>query len=104
MIPADDERISTALGFAMKAGKVRSGEFAAEKTLKSGRAALAVIDKCCSEQTKKHWQQMCNNAGVPLVEAEEPGRAIGRDAHKVACVLDNGFAEMILRSLKKNEL
>lgn len=99
-----DERLLAALGFAMKAGKVRSGEFAAQKALKSGRAALAVIDKDCSEQTKKHWSQMCINAGVPLIEAEGPGRAIGKDSHMVACVLDNGFAEMILRCRQKNEL
>ena len=87
----------------MKAGKVRSGEFAASKALKSGRAALAVIDVLASEQTKKHWNEMCSNAGVPLMEVSEPGRAIGREAHMVACVTDKGFAEMMLRSRKENE-
>ena len=103
MSTAEDERIASALGFAMKAGKVRSGEFAASKALKSGRAALAVIDRLASEQTKKHWSDMCLSAGVPLMEVSEPGRAIGREAHMVACVMDKGFAEMMLRSRKENE-
>lgn len=97
MNPAGDKLFS-ALGFAKKAGKVKSGEFAAEQTLKSGKARIVLVDALASEKTRDRWSQMCENAGVPLVFAEEVGRAIGREAHMVACVTDIGFAQMILRS------
>ncbi|MBR3383448.1 MAG: ribosomal L7Ae/L30e/S12e/Gadd45 family protein [Clostridia bacterium] len=95
-----NEKLRSALGFAMKAGKVKSGEVAAEAALRGGKAKIAVIDASSSERAKKHWSDMCNNAGVPLVEAEEPGRAIGRAAHMIACITDNGFAQMVLRSIE----
>lgn len=97
MITAQD-KLRTALGFAQKAGRVRSGELAAQKELKAGRAKAVVLDASASENAKKHWREMCETAGVPLLFAENVGRAIGREAHIVACVTDNGFAEMLLRS------
>ena len=93
-------KLSSALGFAMKAGKVRSGEVAAEAALKSSKAVVAVIDEGASERTKKHWSDMCECAGIPLVEAEELGRSIGRGAHMVACITDKAFAQMVLRSIE----
>lgn len=98
------DRIRIYLGFAMKAGRIKSGELAAEKALKTGRAELAVVDSAASEQTKKHWTAMCNNAEVPIVFTEDVGRAIGREAHMVACVTDKGFAQMILRSREEKQL
>lgn len=98
-----NEKLRSALGFARKAGKVASGEFAAGKALKSGRAKLAVIDESASDNAKKHWMDITGSAGVPLVFAEDVGGAIGRDAHMVACITDSGFAEMILKSRIRTE-
>ena len=91
-------RMHSALGLAMKAGKVRSGELAAEKALKSGKAALVAIDSTASASTQKRWADACAYAGVRIITADEVGSAIGRDAHMVACIVDNGFAQMILRA------
>ncbi|MCR5808059.1 MAG: ribosomal L7Ae/L30e/S12e/Gadd45 family protein [Clostridiales bacterium] len=104
MTEAGNEKLRSALGFAMKAGRLKSGELAAEKALKSGNAYLAAVDGAASEQTKKHWSDMCNNAGVPIVFVEDVGRAIGREAHMVACITDKGFAQMILRSREEKQL
>ncbi|MBQ1818333.1 MAG: ribosomal L7Ae/L30e/S12e/Gadd45 family protein [Clostridia bacterium] len=93
-----EAKLISGLGFAQKAGKVRSGEFAAAKAVKSGAARAVVLDGAASENTKKRWRETCENAGIPLLFAENVGRAIGREAHIVACVTDNGFAEMLLRS------
>ncbi len=98
-----DDRLRSALGFAMKAGRVRSGDLAAEKTLKSGRARLAIVDANASEATLARWTAMCRTAGVPLIRATDMGMAIGREAHMVACVTDDGFANMIMRSYKDIE-
>ncbi|MBO6060671.1 MAG: ribosomal L7Ae/L30e/S12e/Gadd45 family protein [Clostridia bacterium] len=93
-----NEKLRTALGFAQKAGKLRSGEFAVTKELKAGRALVVVLDECASENARGQWSRACEAAGVPLLYAENVGRAIGREAHIVACVTDTGFAEMLLRS------
>ena len=101
MSNADPElRLLSALGLAMKAGKVRSGELAAEKALKSGKAALAVLDSGASASTQKRWADACAYAGVPLITVGGVGRAIGREAHMIACIADIGFAQMILRAHK----
>ena len=92
-----DERVLTALGFARKAGKVSSGELSAEKAIKSGKAKAVVLDEAVSEKSRAHWEDMCKYAGVPLIMAENVGRAIGREAHTVACITDNGLAQMALR-------
>lgn len=97
-----NEKILSALGFAMKAGKVRSGEFAAERALKSGKALAAVLDEGASENAKKHWSDKCGSAGVPLIFTDGVGKAIGKASHNIACITDRGFADMILRDPNGN--
>lgn len=94
----EEDKLRSALGFAMKAGKIKSGELAAEQSIRSGRALVAVVDEAVSERSRKRWSDMCENAGIPIVFASEIGRAIGKEAHTVVCVQDKGFAQMILRS------
>ena len=96
-------KLRSALGFAMKAGKVRSGELAADRTLKSGKACLVVIDSAASIAAKKRWSDACSHYSVELIELNGMGSAIGREAHMVACITDNGFAQMILRARRDIE-
>ena len=104
MSQLNEGKLLSALGFAMKAGKVRSGAFAAEKAIKSGKACVAVMDPAASESTAARWREICQRAGVPLVYAENLGRAIGKEEHIVACVTDTGFARMILQSQANPDL
>lgn len=101
MAPEKDFELLSVLGFAMKAGKVRSGAFASEKAIRSGGAFCAVLDEDASDNTKKHWSDMCINAGVPLISVGGVGQAIGRESHMVACIIDKGFAEAILSKAMK---
>lgn len=43
--------------WAAKAGKVQSGEFSTEKSVKSGRAYLVIVSEEASENTKKKFQE-----------------------------------------------
>ena len=45
-------RVFGLLGLAAKAGKVQSGEFSTEKSVKSGRAYLVIVSEEASENTK----------------------------------------------------
>ena len=47
------------LGLATRAGKVQSGEFSTEKSVKSGKAALVLVAGDASDNTKKKFTNMC---------------------------------------------
>ena len=100
---AKEQKLLAALGLAMKAGRVRSGELSAQKALKSGKACLIMIDSSASDASQKRWSDACSYHGTELVVCKGVGSAIGREAHIVACVTDNGFAQMILRAHKDIE-
>ena len=51
-------RVFGLLGLAAKAGKVQSGEFSTEKSVKSGRAYLVIVSEEASENTKKKFRNM----------------------------------------------
>ena len=83
---------------AMKAGRVASGEFATEKAVKSGKAALVIVAEAASENTKKKFRNMCDYYEVPirfLGQKEELGHAIGKEFRASLAVLDAGLAKAI---------
>ncbi len=86
-----------AVGFAMRAGKLASGSFAVEKTVKSGRAKLIIVDDGASENTVKQWRNASLTQNIPLVQMSCMGKAIGKAERMVAAVTDEGFAEIILK-------
>ncbi len=90
------------IGMAMKAGKVVSGEFATEKAVKAGKAALVIVSETASENTKKKFRNMCDYYRVPLHffgEKEELGHAIGKEFRASLAVLDAGLAKAIEKNL-----
>ena len=54
------------IGLAQKAGKIVSGEFATEKAVKTGKAALVIVAGDASENTKKMFTNMCAFYGACL--------------------------------------
>lgn len=99
---SQEEKLKNALGFAMKAGKVASGEFSADRALKRNDAKLIVLDNEASDNTKKRWRDACESRGVPIIMIREMGDAIGKDARMVAAVTDKGFSAMVLKSYNEN--
>lgn len=82
----------------MKAGKLVSGDFSAEKVIRGGKAKLALIDALASDNTKEKYRAMSEHAGILLIEVEELGRWIGKPARMVAAVTDERFSTMIKRA------
>ena len=88
------------LGLAKRAGKIAGGQFQAETALKSGKAALVVIAGDASENTRKHFSDMCAWRDVPCMvygTLDSLGRCLGSDQRSVAAVTDPSFAEAILK-------
>lgn len=98
----NDARIKSALGFAMKAGKLISGGFAAERAIKRGKAKLIALDETASENTKKQWRNACAYRAVPLITVKFLAEAIGKPGRLVAAVTDGGFSEMLLENSAYN--
>ena len=98
-----NSKLNSAIGFAMKAGRLKSGDFVTEKLLRAKNAKIALIDGTASDNTKDKYRTICENTGITLVEIEELGRWIGKPGRMVAAVTDEAFAAMIMRALPQSE-
>ena len=96
-------KLWNSIGLAMRAGRVVSGDFAAEKAVKGGRSHLVLLDALASAKTIERYRGYASRAGVPVILIENMGRAIGRPAHMVAVVTDAGMAQMILKANANND-
>ena len=97
------DSILSLLGLAQKAGKIASGEFATEKSIKAGRAYLVIVSEDASDNTKKKMSQMTEYYEVPLYihgEKEALGRCIGKGERSMLAILDAGFAKAVEKKRK----
>ena len=100
------DKVLSLIGLAMKAGKCASGEFMTEREAKSGRASLVVVAADASENTKKKFRDMCDFYEVPICfygDKDTLGHAMGKEFRASLAILDEGFAEGILKELKNRE-
>lgn len=100
------DRVLQMIGLAMKAGKVKSGEFLTETEVKSGGACLVVLAGDASDATKKKFRNMCEFYQVPFCiygDKDTLGHAIGREFRASLAVTDDGFAKEIRKRLNQTE-
>lgn len=95
-----DTKLCNAIGLAMKAGKLVSGDFAAEKTIRANRAKLILLDADASDNTADKYGQLARAKGCGLVSVEALGDAIGKPARMVAAVTDDNFKKLILGAVQ----
>ena len=60
--------IFSMLGLCKKAGKLKSGAYSVEETVKSQKAALVIMASDASDRTKKSTRDMCTYYDAPLWE------------------------------------
>ena len=97
-------KVLSLLGLATKAGKISSGEFSTEKSVKSGKGFLVLVAEDASENTKKKFRNMCTFYEVPLYflsDKEALGRAMGKEFRASLAVQDENFAKAILKVLEE---
>ena len=92
-------KLFNSIGLCRRAGKCQSGEFAAERAVKAGKAKLVLVEATASENTKERFSSLCGGRNIPLQLVPEVGRAIGREGQVVMAVTDIQFANMILGAL-----
>ena len=96
-----EKKILGLLGIAEKAGKLASGEFAAEQALKARKARLFIIAEDASDGTKKKFRDRCEHVRCPILvfgSKSELAHAIGREERSCIAVLDQGLAAAISRT------
>ena len=100
----NNNNVLSLLGLATKAGKVASGEFSTEKSVKTGKGFLVLVADDASQNTKKKFQNMCDFYEVPIyfiANKEELGRFCGKEFRASLAVQDENFAKAMLKELQK---
>ena len=95
-------KVMSLVSLAQKAGKVTSGEFSVEKSVKTGHSFLVLVADDSSENTKKMFSNMCEYYDVPiyfLSDKENLGHFIGKEFRASVSINDEGFANSIKKQL-----
>lgn len=100
----NNNKVLSLLGLATKAGKVASGEFSTEKSVKTGKGFLVLVADDASQNTRKKFQNMCDFYEVPIyfiANKEELGRFCGKEFRASLAVQDENSAKAMLKELQK---
>ncbi|MEG6585501.1 L7Ae/L30e/S12e/Gadd45 family ribosomal protein [Dendrosporobacter sp. 1207_IL3150] len=99
----NENKITSLLGLAQKAGKVASGELSVEKAIQSGKAKLIIIATDSSDGTKKKYRDMSQYYQVPIYELltkQQLGGCIGKEYRAALTIVEQGFSNAIEKALK----
>lgn len=99
----NQNKILSYIGLATKSGNIASGEFLTEKVVKEGKAKLVIVAEDASANTKKMFLNMCEYYQVPIYfisEKDELGHAMGKQFRASLAILNQGFADAIIKQLK----
>lgn len=99
------DKVLSMIGLAAKSGKVVSGEFSVEKTIRSGRSYLVIVSEEASENTRKKFDDMTKYRGVPMYlygTKEALGRCIGKEFRASLAITDENLAKAVEQKLKLN--
>jgi ribosomal protein L7Ae-like RNA K-turn-binding protein len=96
--------LSSLLGLCQRAGRLASGELAAEQALRRRRAVLLLVAQDVSERTREKYLQLARSSGTPCFLAgtmEELGLAAGKSRRAALAVQSADFARGIRGLLEK---
>lgn len=99
-------KIYSLLGLAARSRNVVSGEFATEKAVKTGKAAMVIVSEDASENTEKLFRNMCDFYEVPMFlygNKTDLGHAMGKEVRSSLAITDEGFAKSLRMHLEASE-
>ena len=102
-----NDKVLSYLGLATKAGKIQSGEFSTEKSVKCGKASLVIVAEDASDNTKKKFQNMCTFYEVPYYvygTKDALGACIGKEFRASLAVEDAGFCKAIVKQMNSERI
>lgn len=98
-----DKKIYSLLGLAQKAGQIKSGEFMTEQSIKDRTAKLVIVASDASDNTKKHFTDMCVYRKIPIYVwgiKDDLGHATGKEFRASLAVTQEGFAKSIKEKME----
>ncbi len=95
MTQAQTDKAIGFLGLCARAGQLTTGQESFVAAIRSGSAALALVDAGSSENTLKRFRDSCQSHGVPLyiVPSGAIGQAIGKPSRMAATIARGPMAE-----------
>lgn len=100
------DKVLSMTGIAARAGNIVSGEFSTEKAVKKAQAYLVIVASDASENTKKHFSDMCAYRKIPYYEyadKDQLGNCIGKAFRASLAVTDENLAGAIIKKLNELE-
>ena len=101
-----EKKVYSLLGLAKKAGRIGSGEFMTERSVKSFKAFLVIVAADSSDNTKKKFRDSCDYYEVPYYEfgnKDDLGHALGNEMRASVAVNDPGMADGLKKLLEQLE-
>jgi len=101
------DKVLQLLSLCQRAGKIASGEFSTEEAIKGGKAYLTIVAGDSSENTIKHFKDMCSYRDIPFMlysDKETLGHCIGKEFRASLTVNDKGLADKILSECNGTEV
>lgn len=93
-----DDKFKAILGFARRAGKIVSGESAAQALINQGKAKLLILALDAAPGTKRNFHHLAEKHSIKVIEwgnKLDLGIAIGHSPRSVVVILDEGFAKSL---------
>lgn len=94
------DKVLSMLGIAKKAGKIVSGEFSTENSIKDGTACLVIVATDSSDNTKKRFKDMCIYRDIPIrfySSKDNLGQSMGNEFRASLALTDAGLADSIMK-------
>lgn len=98
-------KVLSYLGLATRAGRVSSGEFCVERSVRQHRAKMVIVSEDASEASKKNFRNICTYYKVPLYffgSREELGAACGKETRVSVAIEDEGLADAAIRVIQES--
>lgn len=91
------EQAAGLLGLCVRAGQAAFGEDGCVALIRTGQAALVLVDEGASENAKKRYRDSCRHYQAPLAFAPEGmiARATGRSGRMAVALKPGGLAEKL---------
>ena len=102
----DQNKVYSLLSLCMRAGKVKSGEFATLEAIRKKTAQMVIVSEDASENTTKQFRDKCKYYNVPIYifgDKESLGHAIGKDVRTSLAITDKGLSESLRKNLLEKE-
>jgi len=96
------DRFCQILGLCCRAGKLVSGTWAAEDSIRRRKAELVIVSTEASDGTKNRILQLCKHRRIDVLiigTKEELGQCIGKSDRTVIAINDKRFKAMLIDTL-----